>query len=225
MLKHLRQYFFTGLFVLLPIAVTLKLIFWGFEKTDAILGNFINRYLLNHFDNFSRDIPGLGIIALLLLITLTGIFARNYLGRKLIRFGESVLERIPVLNSVYSTVKQVTHGLAVTQKENRAFRQVVLVEYPRQGLYSPGFLVGETAEEFKEKTGKELVSVFVPTVPNPTTGFLIYLPADEIHVLDMSVEEALKMILSFGMIKPSGKDVVSKEECLKEERGTVTQAG
>lgn len=224
MFKHLRQYFLTGLFVLFPIAVTLKLIFWGFEKTDAILGDFINRYLLNHFDIFSRDIPGLGIIALLMVITLAGIFAKNYLGRKLIRFGESVLERIPVLNSVYSTIKQVTHGLAVTQKENGAFRQVVLVEYPRQGVYSPGFLIGEPAEEFKEKTGKDLVAVFVPTIPNPTTGFLIYLPADEIRVLDMSVEEGLKLILSFGMIQPSTKDPVS-ERCRNEESESAVQAG
>lgn len=219
-LKHLRQYFFTGLFVLLPILITLKLIFWGFEKTDAILGNFINRHLLHRFDYFSREIPGVGLVALLLLITLTGIFARNYLGRKLIRFGESILERIPVLNSVYSTVKQVTQGLAATHKENRAFRQVVLVEYPRQGMYSPGFLIGETADEIKEKTGKDLVGVFIPTVPNPTTGFIIYLPVEETRMLDISVEEALKMLLTFGMIKPSGN---GRKEAKKES--SAIQAG
>jgi uncharacterized membrane protein len=106
MLKHLRTYFFTGLFVLLPLVVTVKLILWGFEKADAILGNLVNWYLVKYFHLFglqiTREIPGLGLITLLIVITLAGLFARNYLGRKFIKFGESILERIPILNSIYS---------------------------------------------------------------------------------------------------------------------------
>jgi uncharacterized membrane protein len=104
----------------------------------------------------------------------------------------------------------------MTQKEKGAFRQVVLVEYPREGIYSPGFLTGETANEFRDKTGRELMAVFVPTVPNPTTGFLIYLPVDEVILLDMTVEEGLKLILSFGMIKPPEVNSNPSGEPIKE---------
>jgi uncharacterized membrane protein len=206
MFKHLRTYFFTGLFFLLPLVITLKLIFWAFEKTDAILGNFIHQYFSRYFTIFgihiTREIPGLGLIALLIVITLTGIFAKNYLGRKFIKFGESVLGRIPILSSVYNLLKQVTQSFASSQTGKGAFRKVVLVEYPRAGIYSPGFLIGETAEECENKVGQELIAVFIPTVPNPTTGFLIYVPKAGVIILDMSVEDGLKLILSAGMIRP-----------------------
>lgn len=206
MFKHLRNYFFTGLFVLLPMVISLKLIFWGFEATDAILGDFINRHLLGRLQQFHLNvpkIPGIGLIALLALITVTGVFARNYLGKKLIAFGESVLKRIPVLNSVYNLIKQVTDGFVMTQSDKGAFRKVVMVQYPRVGVYSPGFLTGEGVEEISKKAGTSLIPVFVPTAPNPTTGFLIYIPATEVVVLDMSVEDGFKLVISLGMIKPS----------------------
>ena len=186
--------------------ISLKIIFWGFEKTDAIMGVFISN-LLNKFLNIFGyhvwvRVPGLGLIALLILITITGVFARNYLGRKLIAFGEKILDKIPILNTIYSLTKQITEGFALTRSEHGAFRKVVLVEYPREGIYSPGFLTGEAIHDATEITGEKLLSIFVPTVPNPTTGFLIFVPEDKVFILDMSVEDGFKLLLSAGMIKP-----------------------
>jgi uncharacterized membrane protein len=205
MFKHLRNYFLTGLLVLLPLAITIKLLFWGFEKTDAILGNFIYHYL-NRYFGIEVRITGLGLIALLLLITFTGIFARNYLGKKLIETGERLLNRIPVLSSVYSMTKQLAESLTAAQTKGKgAFRQVVLVEYPRQGLWSPGFLTGEAFEEADERLEGDFVSVFVPTVPNPTTGFLILVPKEQVKIMDMSVEDGFKLLISAGVITPAKK--------------------
>jgi uncharacterized membrane protein len=192
-IKHLRNYFITGLFVLLPLAITLELLIWGFNKADSILGGLFFKYL-------KLQIPGLGLLTLLILITLTGVSARNYIGKKLIEFGEQILQKIPILNGIYGTTKQITEGFAKSDKS--VFRKVVLVEYPRKGIYSPGFLTGESPSGVIKKTGVQLLNVFVPTVPNPTTGFLIFVPEDQVIVLDLSVEDGFKLIISAGMIKP-----------------------
>lgn len=205
MFKHLRNYFLTGILVLLPLTITIKLLFWGFEKTDAILGNFIYHYL-NRYLGIEVRITGLGIIALLLVITFTGIFARNYLGKKLIETGERLLNRIPVFSSVYSMTKQFAQSLTASQTTGKgAFSQVVLVEYPRQGFWTPGFLIGEAFEEANERLKGDFLSVFVPNVPNPTTGFLILVPKDQVKIMDMSVEDGFKLIISAGVITPAKK--------------------
>lgn len=203
MLKHLRNYFLTGLLILLPIVLTVKLLLWGFEKTDAILGNLIYHYL-NSYLGIKVHITGLGLVALLLLITFAGMFAHNYLGKKLIACGERLLNRIPIFNSVYSLLKQIAESLTVTSKDGKAaFRQVVLVEYPRQGIWSLGFLTGEAPDVANQSTGAELLSVFIPTVPNPTTGYLILLPKEQVTFLDMSVEDGFKYVISVGVIVPA----------------------
>jgi uncharacterized membrane protein len=204
--KHLRNYFFTGILVLLPLVITLKLLFWGFAKTDAILGNLIYHYL-HRYLGIQVKISGLGLIALLLVITLTGIFARNYLGKKLIIAGEKLLGRIPVLNIIYNSTKQITEGLALTQSEKGAFRKMVLIEYPRHGVYSPGFLTGEAFDEATEKAGGKLLSIFVPTTPNPTTGYLVFVPEEQVIFLKMSAEDGFKLLLSAGVIIPDKKDI------------------
>jgi uncharacterized membrane protein len=205
LLKHLRNYFFTGILVLLPLVITIKLLFWGFEKTDAILGNLIY-YYLHRYLSVQVRISGLGVIALLLLITLAGIFARNYLGKKLIGYGENVLNRIPLINTVYGLIKQIAESLASTQSGSGAFRKVVLIEYPRPGMWSPGFLTGEAFAEANEKVDAKLLGVYVPTPPNPTNGFLVLVPQEQVKILDMSVEEGLKLIISIGVIAPGKKD-------------------
>jgi uncharacterized membrane protein len=204
LIKHLRKYFFTGLLVLLPLVITIKLLLWGFAKTDAILGDLIYHYL-HRYVGIQVRISGLGVIALLLVIILTGIFARNYLGKKLISAGEKFLGRIPLLNTIYNSTKQITEGLALSQSDKGAFRKVVLVEYPRRGVYSPGFLTGEAFDEVAEKTGLRLLSIFVPTSPNPTTGYLVFVPEEQVIFLEMSVEEGFKLLLSVGVIVPDKK--------------------
>jgi uncharacterized membrane protein len=193
----LRNYFLTGLFIILPLFISLELLWWAFFKVDSILGNFIKKYFP------IVAIPGLGLIALLLIITLTGLVAQNYLGKKLIRLGEKIVTRIPILKGIYNITKQFTEGL--TQSDKSAFRQMVLVEYPRPGIYSPGFLTGESPAEASQRTDHNLLSVFIPMVPNPTTGFLILAPEEQVILLDMSMEDGFKLIISAGVIKPGQK--------------------
>ncbi len=193
MFKHLRTYFLTGLFITIPLVVTILLLIWAFNQTDAILGGLIFRI-------FKIRVMGLGLITLLILITLTGLLAHNYLGRKLISFGENILHKIPILSKVYGTAKQITETL--TKADKNSFRQVVLVEYPRKGLYSPGFLTSEAPISINTQTNQKLISVLIPTVPNPVTGFLIFVPEEDVMVLDMSIEEGFKLIITAGVIQP-----------------------
>jgi uncharacterized membrane protein len=191
--KNLRNLLVTGIFVLLPVVVTVELLMWSFYQLDSILGGILNTYL-------KLKIPGLGLLALLLMVLLTGMLARNYLGKKLIEFGERFIAKIPILKGIYGTTKQIAEGLSRT--DQTAFRKVVLIEYPRQGIFSPGFLTGNAILEAEAKTGIKLLNVFVPTVPNPTTGFLVMVPETEVIYLNMSVEDGFKLILSAGVIKP-----------------------
>ncbi len=193
MFKHLRTYFLTGLFITIPLVVTILLLIWAFNQTDAILGGLIYRI-------FKIRIMGLGLVTLIVLITLIGLLAHNYLGRKLIAFGENILHRIPVLSKVYGTAKQITETL--TKADKNSFRQVVLVEYPRKGIYSPGFLISEVPANINAQTGKKLISIFIPTPPNPVTGFLIFVPEEDITILDMSIEEGFKLIITAGVVQP-----------------------
>lgn len=198
MFKKIRNLFFTGLLVLLPVVISLKIVVWGFEKTDQILGNLI-QHLLEKYFNYSEPIYGLGLGVLVILIILTGVFAKNYLGKKLIAIGERILDKIPILNTIYNVIKQVIESFS---KDKNAFQKVVLIEYPRAGIYSPGFLTGDAPAETMDKTGKQMVNVFVPTSPNPTTGFLVFVPVEDVIVLDTSVEDGFKLLLSAGVIKP-----------------------
>ena len=193
MLKHLRNYFLTGLFIIIPLVVTILLLIWAFNQADAILGGLIYRI-------FKIRILGLGLITLLFLITLTGLLAHNYLGRKLITFGENILRKIPILSNIYGTAKQITETL--TKADKNSFRQVVLVEYPRKGIYSPGFLTSEAPVSINSQTGRNLISVLIPTVPNPVTGFLIFVPEEDVMILDMSIEDGFKLIITAGVIQP-----------------------
>lgn len=193
MVKQVRNYFITGLFIILPLTVSLVFLWWAFDKLDRILGNLFQRYL--HI-----EIPGLGLVTLLVLITLVGLVAQNYIGKKLIHFSEVIVTKIPILRGIYNTTKQFTEGL--TQSDKSAFRQVVLIEYPRQGIYSPGFLTGDSPLECCQRTGQKLMNVFVPMVPNPMGGFLVFVPENQITFLDMSVEDGIKLFITAGVIKP-----------------------
>lgn len=193
-MKHLRNHFIAGLFVLLPLVVTIEILIWGFNQIDSILGGIFLKYL-------GMRIPGLGLVTLLILVVVTGMLTRNYLGRKMIKLGEQLLNKIPILGGIYSTTKQITEGFATPEKS--IFRRVVLIEYPRAGIYSPGFLTGDSPGVISKKTGGKILNVFVPTVPNPTTGFLICVPEEQVIFLEMSVEDGFKMIISAGVIKPT----------------------
>jgi uncharacterized membrane protein len=192
-MKRIRQIFIRGLFSLLPIAATLYLIQLMFRFMDDLLGRYFERL-------FGIAIPGIGILATLVLIFATGSLVSNVVGERLFHYGERMLHKIPVVPKVYFGIKQIIN--AFTLEGKNIFNKVVLVEYPRKGLYVVGFLTGESGGEVQTKTEAQLVNVFIPTTPNPTSGMLILVPGNDVIYLDMSVEEGLKLIVSAGVVVP-----------------------
>lgn len=199
-MRLLRKYLIAGLLVWLPLAATVVII--------KLLIDLLNKTILLFPPEwqpetlFGISIPGFGIIIGVLILILTGVFAANLFGRKLVGFWEAILGRIPLVRTIYSSVKQVLETLFSSNSES--FRRVVLIEYPRKDIWSLGFQTNEALSAAREASGKELVSVFVPTTPNPTSGFIIMLPAEDITQLDITVEDGFKFIISMGVIVPNG---------------------
>lgn len=195
--RRLRNYIITGILIWLPVVITLYVLWFGFKSLDAILGNLIAHYV-------GMRIPGVGLATTMLIIFFTGLFAANYFGKRLIVFGERMVIRIPLVRSIYLTVKQVVD--AFMHGTNVAFKKVALIEYPRKGIYSIGFITSEGIGEVQFKTKEDVVSVFLPTTPNPTSGYLLFLPKEDVRVLDMSVEQGLKLVVSGGIVTPEYKE-------------------
>jgi len=193
MRHRLRNYLIAGLLVILPVAVTVLVLVSIFRALDNLLGPAFH-YLLG------EDVPGLGLVAGIVLILLTGAMASNVLGRRVVGLFDRIMLRIPLARTIYSATKQVSDGLL--QQNRAAFKQAVLVEWPRPGIYSIGFVTGETRGEAQEKTKERVVNVFIITTPNPTTGFLCLVPESELIPLEMSLEDALKMVVSAGIVTP-----------------------
>lgn len=189
----LKKYFVTGLLVTLPLGLTYWILKVLLQSMERLIGNPIQRYLEIY-------IPGMGIILLVTLILLIGILARNLLGRKLGELGEMVLHKIPLVRIIYRFVKQLVNTIFMQDKAK--FAGVVLVEYPRRGAYSIGFVTGESRGEVQEVSDTTLLNVFIPTTPNPTSGFYILFPREEVTYLNMTVEQGLKLIISAGMVTP-----------------------
>jgi uncharacterized membrane protein len=145
------------------------------------------------------DIPGFGVVLSLVLLLTTGVLATNLLGQRLVSWGESLLSRIPLVRSIYNAVKQIIN--TVLSSNGDAFRKVLLIEYPRKGLWSLAFQTGTATQEINTHTNEEMISLFIPTTPNPTSGFLMMIPKKEAIELDMSIEEALKFIISLGVMQ------------------------
>ncbi|MBD3618345.1 MAG: DUF502 domain-containing protein [Chromatiales bacterium] len=154
-------------------------------------------------------VPGLGIVLSILVVLITGMVVANLLGRKLVEGWESLLNRIPLVRSIYSAVKQILETIFVAG--GKSFRKVLMVEYPRRGLWTLAFQTGSGTEEVHDKAGHRLVTVFVPTTPNPTSGFIILVPEEDIIELDMSVEDGLKLIMSLGVVAPPTRAKVAPE--------------
>jgi len=208
----LRRYLIAGLLIWLPLGVTLlvfKLLVGLVEqlltlvppqyRPEALLGLEIP-----YFDVI------LTVIAMLAVTLLTGLVVTNLFGRKLVQVWESLLGRIPVVRSIYQSAKQVAE--TVFSSTGKSFRKVLLIEYPRKGLYTLAFQTGSSAGEVQAKTGEEVTTVFVPTTPNPTSGFIILVPTRDVVELDMNVDEALKMVISLGMVEPEWPKLPETEE-------------
>ncbi len=192
-LKKLRNIFLTGILVILPLVASIYILWYLFVFIDNLVRPMV--ILL-----FKRDLPGAGIILTLLVIMITGVFATNVIGKKIITVAENLLLKIPLYRNIYISFKQFLEGLFHQNKDS--FEQVIIFEYPRKGLYQMGFITKETSSFFNSLTGKELYNVFLPTTPNPTSGMFIMVPKEEAIIIDISIEEALKLIISAGILTP-----------------------
>ncbi len=194
----IKRYFITGLLIWVPLAITawvLSLIAGAADQSLRLLPEFIHPHNLLGF-----DIPGAGIVVTLLIILITGLLAANFIGQRLVNWWEKLLARIPVVNSIYNGVKQVSDTLL--SSSGMAFRQPLLVQYPHQGSWTIAFLTGEPGGDVVNHLKGEHVSVYVPTTPNPTSGFFLMFPKSQVIELNMDVDEALKYIISMGVVAP-----------------------
>lgn len=212
MLARLRAYLLTGIVVTAPIAITVWLT-WNFiHWVDVQIAPLIPAaYDPGSYLPFS--VPGLGLLIMLVFLTLVGFVAANFFGRALIHFGERLVGRMPVIRSIYATAKQIIE--TVLRNSSKSFREVVLIEYPRKGLWSIAFLTGEAAGELQRRLGDDWITVYMPTTPNPTSGFLLVVHRSEIMPLDMTVEEAIKLIISTGVIVPPDRVAANSEPELR----------
>lgn len=204
----MKKYFITGLLIWVPLAITawvLALIVRTMDQTLLLLPEAIRpEHLLGVY------IPGIGVIATLLVVFLTGLVTANIIGQRLLRFWEGVLSRIPVVKSVYYSVKQVSDTLFSTSGE--AFRKALLVQYPREGIWTIAFQTGQPGGDVVNYLDGEYVSIYVPTTPNPTSGFFLMLPRKDVIELDMSVDEALKYIISMGVVAPAMRNPAGRAQ-------------
>jgi len=201
-----KKYFITGLLVWLPLAVTI----WVLHSVLGVLNGVFDAVLsatqallpaaASAPIESIRRIPGIGVLVLLAALLLTGAFAANMFGQWWLRQGNRVLNKIPIVKSIYNSVKQVSDTLF--SSSGQAFREAVLVQYPRQGAWTIAFVTGKPSGEVASHVGPDLVSVYVPTTPNPTSGFFLMMPRAEVVTLRMSVDEALKYVISMGVVAP-----------------------
>lgn len=215
LLGRLRASFLTGLVVIAPVGLTIWLIWTVVGWIDGMVLPFVPRAyhpdrMIQDFFGLARDsqinVRGIGVIIFLVFTIIVGWMAKGLIGRSVLRFGESLVERTPVVRSIYSGIKQISE--TVFAQSERSFEKACLVEYPRRGIWAIGFVSTTAKGEITRHAGTQngLMSVFLPTTPNPTSGFLLFVPAEEVIELDMSVEDAAKLVISAGLVYPNSKD-------------------
>ena len=192
---HFKRYFLAGLILWAPLSITIWVIAWVFDVLDSVLPMAIRSEAL-----FGMHVPGFGVLVVVLLILVTGFVAANLIGQKLVEIWEGMMRRIPLVRSIYSSVKQVSD--TILSPNGQAFRQAVLVQYPRQGSWTIGFLTGTPASDVAQHLPTECVSVYVPTTPNPTSGFFLMMPKSEVIELSIGVDAALQYVVSMGTVPP-----------------------
>nr|WP_246828300.1 DUF502 domain-containing protein [Ectothiorhodospira sp. PHS-1] len=197
-LHTFRRYLIAGLVVWVPLITTVVVIKFIVDMMDRTLLLLPPPWRPENLLGFT--IPGFGIVVALVIVFLTGLVVANLVGRKLVDLWEAILARIPLVSTIYSAVKQVMETLFGAGGDS--FRKVLLIEYPRKGIWTLGFQTGSGLGEVQARTERQVVSVFVPTTPNPTSGFIILVPRDEVIELDMSVEDGLKFVMSLGVVVP-----------------------
>ncbi|MBE7560715.1 DUF502 domain-containing protein [bacterium] len=199
-LSQLRNLFFAGLFVTVPIFLTFWLLQWAFNKLDGPFRRFLEERLAEM--DIEVRLYGVGLVILVLFIMFVGVLARLYAGKLLIGLFEALLGRLPVVNTVYRGIKQITDAILGSKKG--LFQEVVLVEYPRRGMWSLGFYTADTTRHIADviDVNQRLRYVFIPTTPNPTSGYLLLVPEEDVRIVDIAVEDAIKLIVSGGAVSP-----------------------
>ena len=193
--RHLRKNFLAGILVVVPLGAAIAILAWVFTAIDNILQPIIKAI-------FGQSITGLGFGIAIILIYLIGVLASNFVGRRLINFGESILTRVPLFRQLYIGSKQVVQGLSGAGLNKAAFREVVLVEFPREGMKTIAFITNELTD----KSGKKLLTIYIPTAPIPTSGYFEIVGEEMVTRTDITVDEAMKMVISSGMVSPSEID-------------------
>jgi uncharacterized membrane protein len=200
-LKNLRNYFVSGLLFWIPLGLSVVLIKFFLETLNNLIPS---QYLPKVLSDLSNSIPGSGIILVLLIMLVTGILVNNFIGRKLLQLWNKLLNKIPGFRGIYNALKQLSD--TVFSPSGKSFKKALLIQYPRKGLWTIAFQTSDYQGEVAKIIGKELVNIYVPTTPNPTSGFFIMLAKEEVIELDMSVDEAFKLVISTGVVTPTKKD-------------------
>lgn len=194
-MRHFKRYFITGLLIWIPLVITLWVISLVFTTLESVVPSFLTSQSL-----FGVRIPGFQLLLVLFVVFFSGLAGANFIGRAFVDRWELLLGKIPLVRSIYNSVKQVSD--TVLSPSGQAFREAVLVQYPRPGAWTIAFLTGTPSGEVASRLGGDYVSVYVPTTPNPTSGFFLMMPRADVQVLDMSVDAALKYIVSMGVVAP-----------------------
>ena len=209
-MMRLRNYFLTGFVICAPLVITIYLTWTIIEWVDSWVKPYIPS-VYNPDAYLPFQVPGFGLIVALFLITIIGFLTANLVGRTVVGFGERLLARMPVVRNVYSALKQIFE--TVFRENSESFQKVAIVEYPRKGLWALAFVATETLGEVQanlDRPAGQTISVFLPTTPNPTSGFLLFVPEDDLIVLDMSVEQAAKLVISAGLVAPEFEEAKAK---------------
>ena len=204
-MKHLRNYFISGLLFWIPLVLTFIVIRFFLELLNKIIPT---KYLPETLFNLNTDFPGSGIVLVLLIILVTGVMVSNILGRKLVALWERVLNKIPGFRNIYNVLKKVSDTVFNTSTES--FRKAFLIQYPSKGIWVIAFQSGDYKGEAESIIGEEMINLFVPTTPNPTSGFFVMMPKKDVFELNMTVEEAFKIVISAGVVIPSSLEIKDK---------------
>lgn len=214
---RMRNYFLTGILVTAPISLTFYLAWLFINFVDGQVKPLIPAQY--HPENYLPfGIPGLGLVVVIVTLTLIGALTAGYLGRLIVRLYEGILNQMPVIRSVYGALKQILE--TVLAQQSQAFREAVLVEYPRRGIWAIAFITGTTEGEVQNITEEECINIFLPTTPNPTSGFLLFVPKKELIPLSMTVEEAIKMVISGGIVTPPDRRPEAEQQETKVSAAT-----
>lgn len=204
----LRGYLLAGILVTAPISITIYLTYIFLTVVDRNVAKLLPADWYNALYG-TTTVPGIGLLIAVTGFVVIGWFATNFLGRLVIRISEYIVDRMPVIRTLYGAIKQIFETIMASQSQ--AFREVVMLEYPRKGVWSIGFVTGRSEGEVQQLTDDETINVFVPTTPNPTSGYLLFVPKTDLKYLDMSVEEGVKLVVSAGIISPPMKGEGAKE--------------